>query len=116
GRALSARTQAPSSGPKKPKYAGSLVPEANPSSEMNKSEVSALIAISHFLRTTSESISPFAPSERSKHLVERRVALVHPGLHARLDHAVALLGRVEQRHRDKFRATVAELVKGHRVD
>ena len=40
-----------------------------------------------------------AGGEPREQLVEARVGLVHPALHARAEHAVALLGRVEERGR-----------------
>src|SRR5688572_15363594 len=58
-------------------------------------------------------VSPTATRAASVHcceqLVERLVALVEPLLHPRLEHPVALLGRVEERERHDFRAAVADV-------
>ena len=54
-----------------------------------------------------------AGGEPREQLVEARVRLVHAALHARREHAVALLGGVEERRRDDLRA-VAEVLERRR--
>src|SRR5687768_11510862 len=61
-----------------------------------------------------------APNDNSANLleqpVERSVALVHALLHSRLDHPVAILGRVEETGRDQLRTTVAEILESCRLE
>src|SRR5215207_540225 len=56
-----------------------------------------------------------ASDEPGEQLVETRVRLVQAPLHARAQHAVALLGGVEDRDRGELRA-VAEILEGGGLD
>src|SRR5450432_4230507 len=80
---------------------------------------SAFIAISArsyrlLLITPAEEHAP--ASEGGEHLVESHVALVQARFHAGLEHAVALLGRVEEALGGGPRATVAKVLEARVVD
>jgi CBS domain-containing protein len=68
------------------------------------------------LITEAPPIERGSSDKRLEHFVESRVALVDAALHPRLEHAVAVLRRVEEREAHEPRAAVAEVLERHRFD
>src|SRR6478736_4837324 len=63
-----------------------------------------------------ESATEHASTERRQHAIERFVAEVRATFHARVHHAVALGGGMEERGADELGAPVRELFEGHGLD